>query len=184
MACFSWIILFVIIWWIVSVIKKGNANNQKKNYNTRNEINQWVRQTPNMSARNRNTPQNDILSRAKQNVEEVANDDEFMQEKAARRERLQEQLRQRKADAGESGEASVENGQCWEPIHEHDRVQQNVQEILRDGNANMDEYMYIASSELMKQVEDLMIKGHEVKLPNQRDFLAEGMDMLTRYTTK
>lgn len=183
MACFSWIVFFVIVCWIVSVAKKNGANNQKKNYNTRYNRNQRVHQNPNVSAMHRNMPQNDILSRAKQNVEDVANDDEFMQEKAARRERLQEELRQRKA-AGESGEPSVENSQCWEPIHEHDRVQQNVQEILQDSNANMDEYMYIESSELMKQVEDLMIKGHEVKLPNQRDFLAEGMDMLTRYTTK
>lgn len=179
MSCFSLLVIVIVIWVVVSSIKKSSPPNQKRNAGNRN--NNRVYHTPATYQPNRTSRPDDILSRAKQNVEEVANDDDFMREKAARRERLQEQLRQRKNPEKGNGALPTESDQCWETVHEHDRVQENVEEILRDSNANMDEYTYIESGELMKKVEDLMVKGYEVNLPDQRDFLSEGMDMLNRY---
>ena len=34
----------------------------------------------------------------------------------------------------------------------------------------------------MPAIEDLMIKGYDGKLPFERDFVGEGMDMISRFT--
>lgn len=39
----------------------------------------------------------------------------------------------------------------------------------------------VKSEDLMKQVEDLIVLGYEAKLPFERDFIAEGNDLISKY---
>lgn len=58
------------------------------------------------------------------------------------------------------------------------------QEIrLEEGIISMPETVLDTRSELMYQLEELMVMGYQAKLPYERDFLAEGMDMLTSVTS-
>lgn len=58
------------------------------------------------------------------------------------------------------------------------------QEIrLYEGITYMPETVLDTRSELMYQLEELMVMGYQAKLPYERDFLAEGMDMLTSVTS-
>lgn len=175
----SFLLPFIIIFVVILLINKNakNTSGKKPNGNAKGRPQQ---QRYSGMAVQQNRPQNDILSRAKQNVTDVANDDDFMREKAKRRERLQEKLSERKQAQQTAGGQPVHPGDVQQR-HEHDRIQQNVEEIISDGSSNMEQYEMIASGEWIRQVEDLMIKGYEVKLPAQRDFIAEGMDMLYRF---
>lgn len=48
--------------------------------------------------------------------------------------------------------------------------------------AHVSEVIGEASASLMPAIEDLMIKGYDGKLPFERDFVGEGMDMISRFT--
>lgn len=55
---------------------------------------------------------------------------------------------------------------------------ENTCEVQRDNSLDA-----LAAENLMEDVYDKMVKGPSDQMSFQRDFLAEGMDMLNRYTT-
>lgn len=60
-----------------------------------------------------------------------------------------------------------------------EQVPDEKPEISLDGGiVYMPETVLDKRSELMYQLEELMVMGYQAKLPYERDFLAEGMDML------
>lgn len=58
-------------------------------------------------------------------------------------------------------------------------LQRDVQNIRSEEEAQQSMTVE-APDELMRQVEELIVMGYQAKLPYERDFVAEGMDMLNR----
>lgn len=64
------------------------------------------------------------------------------------------------------------------------RVPESSEDILYHAAENVAEYDRVdelEQTDYMKQINDLMIMGFTQELPNQRDFVAEGIEMLNRF---
>lgn len=70
--------------------------------------------------------------------------------------------------------------QVKETISKETLLQQKAQHP--HNAAHVSEVIGEESDSLMPAIEDLMIKGYDGKLPFERDFVGEGMDMINRFT--
>lgn len=64
------------------------------------------------------------------------------------------------------------------------RAPESSEDILYHAAENVAEYDRVdelEQTDYMKQINDLMIMGFTQELPNQRDFVAEGIEMLNRF---
>lgn len=139
--------------------KTGNYAAQKKNAQRGSA--QGVRkneyQQPNNAQRNRRPVQQDILSRAKQNVAE--NKEDVLE----RKDRMQHQAAggMTESPAGQPGKMFVEQ-----------MVRSAGQKMAAQPDGERD---------IQREINDLMVMGYSGTLEFDRDFIAEGMDMLNRY---
>lgn len=69
------------------------------------------------------------------------------------------------------------------PVRREPIVDSEPEIRIGEGIAYLPETVLDVTSELMCQLNDLMVMGYQAKLPYERDFLAEGMAMLTNVTS-
>lgn len=101
--------------------------------------------------------QEDIMSKARQNVAAYSSDVT-----------MQELEESHGHSAKVSSTGTLEFRQQQKEAHPHDA-------------AHVSAELDASAAEILGQVEELMVKGYEAKLPYERDFLGEGMDMISRF---
>jgi hypothetical protein len=100
----------------------------------------------------------DILSRAQQNVKKYEADETLIE------------LEQDHSHTEQSARTiSLEEQQQKKAAHPHDAA--HVSTVIGE-----------ESESLLGTIEDLMVKGYDGKLSFERDFVGEGMDMISRFT--
>lgn len=162
--------LIIIIWIVVAVVKKsqkkgGNAVANKNNMPNRQNIPPRTQQ--NTAGRKTVSGQKSgILARAERNVAE-----DFEEKPASQSSGVvyqssktgQEQMTGAVYQMSGMAQKSMESSQASAAIKND--IPQMQQE-----------------SELMKMVSDIMAKGVDTRIPFERDFVAEGMDMINKMT--
>lgn len=100
----------------------------------------------------------DILTRAKQNTKKHETDVtlEELEQEHNHTERVAE---------------TISKDALQQRMAQHPHNASHVSEVVGEESAS-----------LMPTIEDLMIKGYDGKLPFERDFVGEGMDMINRFT--
>lgn len=158
-----WVIIIIAL--IVHSYKKSQK--QKETYKKQQNASDWSRSSPAASRRKKTEkPKEDVLTRAKRNVAEDFDTPRAQAPSAAKtKERLvhkyQDQLKQKPPEPSQMDirlEAEPIPAESAEP------------QVFDSGD-----------TDLMKNVQDLIVKGYEPKLSFERDFISEGIDLLNKY---
>ncbi len=161
--------LLIIIIIIAGVISSGNKKNKKKKNNAtvaqvnKNAQNRQRQQTQQMQKRNSN-----------QQMQEIQKQRELKQRLEKKHGKKASQTKETILDRakGNVQEETVDEMKLRD-AHQHTNAGGNMQnkkpeEVMAEGNV------------LMDRVYDLMVTGYSGNMQFERDFLAEGMDMLNR----
>lgn len=172
------IIIFIII--IVAIVKASATGNNAQRRQNRPIQNGPIQNRP---MQNRTVPN--------EHFQPVGGS--FEQQKLELRQRAQKRLDAKKQAESRSilnrAKASVEEdfAEAVDTPKTKEQWQQSTEQRQRELARKVEEKMNLAettqmedNSDIMKQVEDLMVKGPDTSMIFGRDFLAEGMDMLNR----
>lgn len=172
----------VIIWIIIIVVIVVNSASKSKNRGTQNgsrniPAQPVSRQTAQMPSQRKKpewkSGENDILSRAKASVEEEFSDESHVVKN-------REDFRETASSSNETQEDWGELGRLSSlGVKESARQKQELERLVLEKLQETEDY----HSDVMDTVEDLMVKGPKSIQSFERDFVAEGMDMLNRIQT-
>ena len=81
-------------------------------------------------------------------------------------------------------QAAADKSRIHQEIHKKELVEEKQKEWAKQVEATKGPARFeFEDSDLMAEVQDLIVCGYPSQLPNQRDFLAEGMDFLNRISS-
>lgn len=128
-----------------------------------------------------NADAGDILTRANQNVRDVHQ----VGQDAETLYREQREASMQKRPIQNMQRSPIQNMQTAQPVHQPlNRTESQMKSsVIANSTRDMEAWSVNiqAGSELMKQVEDLMITGYNGKLTYERDFVSEGIEMLNSF---
>lgn len=164
----AWVIIIIVLFlysYTKSVKQKSSYQKQKTSHREKKTIpNRTPAPFSPTYRKGTEKPKEDVLARARRNVaEDFDTPPSTLSSVSKTKERLlnkyQEQLASKSKEEGSVTDIRLEP----EPI---------PFETYTDASA---------SADLMETVQDLIVKGYEPKLSFERDFIAEGMDLLNKY---
>lgn len=177
------IILWVVILTIIIYKSSKNSAAQKKSYkNKERELNKTFRNAPpqNTPFSGRRTapskPKEDILTRSKRNVAEDF--DSSPKPSAPVNSTTSTKVKSVKTNSSKVNTYSAPQKSIVQPSQVN-LVSAPSPETLSDTAATVPSCH--DDENLMQTVEDLIVKGYEPALTFERDFIAEGMDLLNKY---
>lgn len=196
MAVFIIWVIVIIVFAIASGMRK-----QKQQDAQRKKAQQAKTVGPARQTRQTNPAPNTILERAKQNTKDVHSSHVEHEKESRKREygggQAQPTVGQTTFGSGQIGTAA-----SGIPVSEQERIrktkarlQKELQSERTDANSKSGKNSIMeaakenaletrldnlsdSSRDFMKEVQELMVKGPDDSLPNQRDFVAEGMEMI------
>ena len=203
-----WVVIIVIFVIATNMKKQKNKDMQRKQQmpaaprspQTRPAIPRDLRQ-----AQKTSSEKNVILERAKQNTQDVHASHRAHEEQSRRREYGGGSLTgdgQTVGTGSDFGSPQSGSAASGVPVDENERIRTTKQRLMRElateradansksgRNAIMEaakenaletriDNLTDSSRDFMKEVQELMVKGPDDSLPNQRDFVAEGMEMV------
>ncbi|MBQ7446389.1 MAG: hypothetical protein IJV59_00360 [Eubacterium sp.] len=196
MAVFIIWVIVIIVFAIASGMRK-----QKQQDAQRKKAQQEKTVGPARQTRQTNPAPNPILERAKQNTKDVHSSHVQHEKESQKREYGGGQAT---PVAGQTAFGSAQLGTAASgiPVSEQERIQKKKARLQRelqtertDANSKSGRNSIMeaakenaletrldnlsdSSRDFMKEVQELMVKGPDDSLPNQRDFVAEGMEMI------
>ena len=196
MAVFIIWVIVIIVFAIASGMRK-----QKQQDAQRKKAQQTTAARPVRKAGQTNPAPNTILERAKQNTKDVHSSHVQHEKESQKREYGGGQAT---PVAGQTAFGSAQLGTAASgiPVSEQERIQKKkarlqkeLQSERTDANSKSGKNSIMeaakenaletrldnlsdSSRDFMKKVQELMVKGPDDSLPNQRDFVAEGMEMI------
>ena len=191
----------ILVIWVIVIIVFAIASGmrkQKQQDAQRKKVQQTTAARP---ARQANPAPNPILERAKQNTKDVHSSHVQHEKESQKREYGGGQAT---PVAGQTAFGSAQLGTAASgiPVSEQERIQKKKARLQRelqtertDANSKSGRNSIMeaakenaletrldnlsdSSRDFMKEVQELMVKGPDDSLPNQRDFVAEGMEMI------
>ena len=118
-------------------------------------------------------PENEILARANRNVKEQQEE-----KQAETQEALKERLQQKYKIPATPKQTDI-NDQIVVPVNREETVL-HTDKTEQIAGRELADLQNPPSSELMKEIADLMAKGYDGNLTFSRDFVAEGIEMLNQ----
>lgn len=81
-------------------------------------------------------------------------------------------------------QATADKSRIHQELHKKEEVEEKQKELARQAEMSKGPQRFeFEDSDLMAEVQDLIVCGYPTELRNQRDFLAEGMDFLNRISS-
>ena len=191
--------IFVI--WLVIIIAIVVASGMRKQKQQDEQRRKMQQTTAARTTRQSNPAPNPILERAKQNTRDVHSSHVQHEKESQKREYGGGQA---VPAAGQTafGSAQIGTAASGIPVSEQERIQKTKARLQRElqsertdanskngRNSIMEaakenaletrlDNLSDSSRDFMKEVQELMVKGPDDSLPNERDFVAEGMEMI------
>lgn len=191
----------IVVLWIVIIIVFAIATNMRKQKQLDAQRKQTQQTTASRQTVQKKATPNPILERAKQNTQDVHRTHVEHEKESRAREYGGGQT---ETAAGQTAFGSAQIGSAASGIPESEterirktkaRLQKELQQERMDKNSQSGRNRIMeaakenaletrldnlsdSSRDFMKEVQELMVKGPDDSLPNQRDFVAEGMEMI------
>ena len=191
----------ILVIWVIVIIVFAIASGMRKQKQQDAQRKKVQQTTAARSARQANPAPNPILERAKQNTKDVHSSHVQHEKESQKREYGGGQAT---PVAGQTAIGSAQLGTAASgiPVSEQERIQKKKARLQRelqtertDANSKSGRNSIMeaakenaletrldnlsdSSRDFMKEVQELMVKGPDDSLPNQRDFVAEGMEMI------
>ena len=191
----------ILVIWVIVIIVFAIASGMRKQKQQDAQRKKVQQTTAARLARQANPAPNPILERAKQNTKDVHSSHVQHEKESQKREYGGGQAT---PVAGQTAFGSAQLGTAASgiPVSEQERIQKKKARLQRelqtertDANSKSGRNSIMeaakenaletrldnlsdSSRDFMKEVQELMVKGPDDSLPNQRDFVAEGMEMI------
>ncbi|MBE6010354.1 MAG: hypothetical protein E7236_06835 [Lachnospiraceae bacterium] len=191
--------IFVI--WLVVIIAIAVASGMRKQKQQDEQRRKMQQTTAARTTRQSNPAPNPILERAKQNTRDVHSSHVQHEKESQKREYGGGQAAPVQGQTA-FGSSQIGTAASGIPVSEQERIQKTKARLQRElqterndanskngRNSIMEaakenaletrlDNLSDSSRDFMKEVQELMVKGPDDSLPNERDFVAEGMEMI------
>lgn len=81
-------------------------------------------------------------------------------------------------------QATADKSRIHQGIHEKEQLEQRQKELEQQKMSEQPTRFEFEDSDLMAEVQNLIVCGYPTELPHQRDFIAEGTDFLNRLSSE
>lgn len=174
-AQFVWLIFLVII--IAAVVKNGNRNRNRQSTADRKYTNTVPRQRTGKIPKAEPISQTEPAFQAKKERPQTSYSGPASDRRSSgsRKTAAARPVPKKEASAGASGERQMTMNEIYDKNNIVAAAKANAREVELDNDLDA------SQAKLMENVYDVMVKGPRDTISFQRDFLAEGLDMLNSF---